>query len=219
MHKMEQNHPMEQNHSIEKRDSNVNVKLLVMDAVIALVLLLLDQMTKYLAIVHLKGNSAIVLIDGILELQYVENRGIAFSLFQNQKAIILVMGFCVIAVILFFLFKVPDKKKFRIVHILLAILIAGALGNIIDRIRFDFVVDFISFVLIDYPVFNVADCFIVVAAIILFFLFMFVYKDEELEFLNLKKSKAKNKESSEEKAKDSCTENTVWDAGGESENG
>lgn len=167
----------------------LKAKLLVMDAVIAVILVLLDQITKYLAIVHLKGNPAIVLINGVLELQYVENRGIAFSLFQNRKVFILATGICVVAVILYFLFKVPEEKRFRIVHIFMSVLIAGAVGNIIDRIRFDFVVDFISFVLIDYPVFNVADCFIVVSAIILFLLFMFVYKDEELTFLVLKKTR------------------------------
>ena len=71
--------------------------------------------------------------------------------------------------------------------ILLAVLIAGALGNIIDRVRFDYVVDFISFVLIHYPIFNVADCYVVVSAIVLFCLFLFVYKEEDLEFLSFKR--------------------------------
>ena len=155
-----------------------------------LAMLLFDQFTKYLALTRLKGNPAAVLIDGVMELQYVENTGMAFSLFQDRKIFILIMGFLVMAVILFFLFRIPDGKRFRIVHILLAALIAGALGNIIDRIRFDFVVDFISFVLIHYPVFNVADCYIVVSAVILFFLFMFVYKEDELEFLSFKKKQA-----------------------------
>ena len=66
-------------------------------------------------------------------------------------------------------------------------LIAGALGNIVDRLRFDYVVDFISFVLIHYPIFNVADCYIVVSAILLFLLFMFVYKEADLEFLSFRK--------------------------------
>lgn len=183
-------HKRENKYSIEKGQTPFggNPKLLVMDAVIAVVLVLLDQATKYLAITHLKGKPAIVLMEGVLELQYVENRGIAFSLFQDRKIFILVMGFCVIAVILYFLLKIPEEKKFRIVHVFMAVLIAGAVGNIIDRIRFDFVVDFISFVLINYPVFNAADCFIVVSAITLFFLFMFVYKDEELAFFHSKKS-------------------------------
>jgi len=136
-------------------------KRLILDALIAAVLLFLDQFTKYLAITHLKDQPAIVLIDGVLELQYLENRGSAFSLLQGQKFIILAIGFAVLAVLIFVIVKLPQNKKFRIVHILLSALIAGALGNIIDRLRFDYVVDFISFVLIHFPVFNVADCFIV----------------------------------------------------------
>lgn len=146
--------------------------------------LALDQFTKYLAIVRLKGNRPFVIIEGVLELQYLENRGIAFSLFQNQKIFILLTGFLVMAVLVFCLFHLPETKKFRIVHILFAAMLAGALGNIIDRIRFDYVVDFISFVLINYPVFNAADCFIVVSAVLLFLLFMFFYKEEDLGWMS-----------------------------------
>ena len=152
-------------------------KVLLLDIFVMITLLFFDRFTKYLALTRLKGNPAVVLIDGVLELQYVKNTGMAFSLFQDKKIFILIMGFLVMGVILFFLFRVPEEKKFRIVHILLSALIAGALGNIIDRIRYDYVIDFISFVLIHYPVFNVADCYIVVSAIILFILFMFVYKE------------------------------------------
>ena len=68
-------------------------------------------------------------------------------------------------------------------------MIAGGIGNMIDRFRFDYVVDFISFVLINFPVFNVADCYIVTSVIILFILFLFVYKEKDLEFLNFKQNK------------------------------
>ena len=162
-------------------------KVLLLDIFVMITLLFFDRFTKYLALTRLKGNPAVVLIDGVLELQYVKTTGMAFSLFQDKKIFILIMGFLVMGVILFFLFRVPEEKKFRIVHILLSALIAGALGNIIDRIRYDYVIDFISFVLIHYPVFNVADCYIVVSAIILFILFMFVYKEEELAFLSFGK--------------------------------
>lgn len=168
---------------------NRNRKLLALDGAVMLVLLFADQFTKYLAITRLKGNPAYVLIEGVLELQYVENRGIAFSLFQGRKILILTLGLLILGLLIFFLFKLPEQKKFRIIHFLFAALLAGALGNIIDRVRFDYVVDFISFVLIQYPVFNVADCFIVLATIILFVLFMFVYKEEDLEFLSFRRKK------------------------------
>lgn len=167
-----------------------NYTLLFIDALITLALLAVDQLTKHLVIVYLRKRPPLVLIDGVLEFQYYENTGIAFSLFEDKKSFILITGFLVMAVILFFLFRIPEHKRFRIVHVLTAVLIAGALGNIVDRIRFDYVVDFISFVLIHYPIFNVADCYIVVSAAILFFLFLFVYKEEDLEFLSLKRRHA-----------------------------
>lgn len=162
-------------------------KLMALDALVVVGLLLLDQFTKYLALTYLKGTSGIILIKGVLELQYVENTGMAFSLFREQKFLILLLGILLLMVILYFRFRLPDHKKFCIVRLMISAVIAGALGNMIDRIRFDFVVDFIAFVLIRYPVFNVADCYIVVAAIILFILFMFVYKDTDLEFISRKR--------------------------------
>lgn len=164
-----------------------NYGFIWIDMLIAVALLAFDQFTKYLATVNLKNRPALVLIEGVLELQYFENTGIAFSLFQERKAFILITGFLVLAAVLFFLFRVPREGRFRVVHVLMSVLIAGALGNIVDRLRFDYVVDFISFVLIHYPIFNVADCYIVVSAILLFLLFMFVYKEADLEFLSFRK--------------------------------
>lgn len=163
--------------------------MLVLDLLIALVLLGVDQFTKYLAIVHLKGQSAIILVEDVLELRYLENRGSAFGMLQNQKVFILFVGCVFLAVILFFLLKMPATKHFAIVHVSLAAVIAGGLGNMIDRLRFDYVVDFISFVLIHFPIFNVADCYIVVFTILLFLLFLFFYKEKDLEFLNFKQNK------------------------------
>lgn len=168
---------------------NKKVKMLLIDLMVAAILLALDQFTKYLAVLHLKNNPAIVLIDGVLELQYLENRGSAFGMLQNQKFFILFVGFVFLAVILFFLIKLPTHKKYNIVHILLSVVIAGGIGNMIDRFRFDYVVDFISFILINFPIFNVADCYIVVAMIGLFILFAFVFQEKDLEFLNFKQNR------------------------------
>lgn len=168
---------------------NKKIIILLIDAVVMAALLAFDQYTKYLAALYLKNNPAIVLIDGVLELQYLENRGSAFGMLQNQKFFILFVGFVFLAVILFFMFKLPARKKYNIVHILLSVVIAGGIGNMIDRFRFDYVVDFISFILINYPVFNVADCYIVVAMIVLFILFVFVYKEKDLDFLNFKQNR------------------------------
>ena len=160
-----------------------------LDAVLVVLLLVFDQFTKHLAVSHLKGKPAVALIDGVLELQYLENRGAAFGMFQNQKIFILLVGIVFMAVILYFLMKLPRERKFNVIHILAAVVIAGGMGNMIDRFRLDYVVDFIYFSLIDFPIFNVADIYVVLATIGLFIMFLFVFKDHDLEFLNLKSSK------------------------------
>lgn len=159
-----------------------------LDGVLVVLLLIFDQFTKYLAVKHLKGKPSIPLIDGVLELQYLENRGAAFGMFQNQKIFILLVGIVFMAVILYFLLKLPKQKKFNVIHVLAAVIIAGGAGNMIDRFRLDYVVDFIYFSLIDFPIFNVADIYVVVATICLFIMFLFVYKDHDLEFINLKRN-------------------------------
>ena len=163
--------------------------MLIIDALILAVFLFLDQFTKYLAIARLKGQKAFVLIDGVLELQYLENRGSAFGMFQNQKIFLVVVSCLFMAILTFVLLRLPEHKKYGILHIALTAIVAGGIGNLIDRLRFDYVVDFISFILINYPIFNVADIFVVVGTIGLFLLFLFYYKEEDLDFLSFKKKK------------------------------
>ena len=141
---------------------------LAIDFLMIILLVFLDQFTKYLTVLKLKGQAAYVLIEGVLELDYLENRGSAFGMLQGQKILILVIDVLFMAVILYVLLRLPGQAKFRKVHVLLTMVMAGGIGNMIDRLRFDYVVDFISFVLIHYPIFNVADIYIVVATIALF---------------------------------------------------
>ena len=68
------------------------------------------------------------------------------------------------------------------------------MGNLIDRMRYSYVVDFLYFKLIDFPVFNVADCYVTVGAVLLAVLILFVYKEEELGFLSLKRQEGKKKD-------------------------
>ena len=161
--------------------------MLIVDVLILAAFLFLDQFTKYLSIVKLKGQNAFVLIDGVLELQYLENRGSAFGMFQNQKIFLVVVSCLFMVMLTVILLRLPNQKKYVILHIALTSIVAGGIGNLIDRLRFDYVVDFISFILINYPICNVADIFVVVGTIGLFLLFLFYYKDEDLDFLSFKK--------------------------------
>lgn len=177
---------------MNEEDGKVTKKkalMLFTDLLLCILLVWFDQFTKGLAISHLKGRSAYSLIDGVLELQYLENHGMAFGMLQNQKVFILFVGVIFMLVLLFFLLKMPATGKFQAIHVMMVFIISGGLGNMLDRMRLDYVVDFISFVLINYPIFNVADIYVVCATIGLFIMFLFVLKEKDLEFLNFKQNR------------------------------
>lgn len=159
-------------------------KWLRLDLVLAILLLGFDQFTKFLAITHLKNKPALVLINGVLEFDYLENRGAAFGILQGQRFLLMAVALILIVIIGVLLIKMPVNKRLLPLRIIAVMIVAGGIGNMIDRFFFGYVVDFISFVLINYPIFNVADCYVVIAAILLVVLFLFVYKDEDLDFLN-----------------------------------
>lgn len=174
---------------MEKSNTYSKKVALIIDAAILAVLIFLDQLIKHNVVLKLKETDAFVLIPNVLELDYLENTGSAFGILQNQKVFILFVGFIFLGVITFLLFKLPLKKKFLPSHILLTMVVAGGIGNMIDRFRFDYVVDYISFVLIHFPIFNFADCCVVLGVIGLFIMFLFVYKEQDLEFLKFKQNR------------------------------
>ena len=136
---------------------------------------------------NLKGKPAIPLIDGILELNYLENRGAAFGLLQNQKNFFVLVAIVFLVVIFYVLVKAPKEKKYDKLNLLLMIIASGAVGNLIDRLRADYVVDFIYIVLIDFPIFNVADMYVTFSAALLVIQVLFVYGDNDFYFLSLPK--------------------------------
>lgn len=163
--------------------------LLLIDAIILVVLVILDQFTKHLAVLNLKDKPAIPIIQDVFELHYLENRGAAFGMLQNQKFFFLIISVVILCAVVFVLYKVPDDKKYNLLHILLVMVASGGIGNMVDRIRLDYVVDFFSFVLINFPIFNVADIYVTVSMIGLAILILFVYKDEDFHFLTLNRKK------------------------------
>ena len=160
---------------------------LFLDLLMIAGLIALDQYTKQWAKVYLKDKPAYNLINGILELNYLENQGAAFGMLPNQKVFFIFVAFVILFVVGYVLLKVPDQKKYTILHFLFSLIVAGSIGNMIDRAANSYVVDFFYFKLIDFPVFNVADCYVTVGAILLALLIMFYYKEEELGFLAWKR--------------------------------
>ena len=162
---------------------------LVVDAILILLLVLLDQYTKYLAVVHLQDKPAFKLIDGILELNFLKNSGAAFGMLQNQKVFFILVATMILIVIAYVLFRLPDGKKYNIMHVLLILIASGAAGNMIDRVKQDYVVDFIYFVIINFPIFNVADIYVTVATFVFVILFLFYYQENDFSFLSFRQQK------------------------------
>ena len=140
-------------------------------AVCSALLIALDQWAKSMAYNTLRVNGPLVLIKGVFELLYSENRGAAFGILQGKQWFFFLVAAAVVIAVLVFVAK----------------LLSGAVGNLIDRAVRGFVVDFFYFSLIDFPIFNVADCYVVCAAGLLILLIGFFYKEDELSFLSSKK--------------------------------
>ncbi len=168
-----------------------NMKLKYCGIALAFVLagILLDQGTKYLVVTYLKDADPVVLIPGVLQLEYLENRGAAFGLFQNMQMVFMVFSLVISALVIFFYWHLPTEKpkestrSFFPLRICLVMLLAGALGNCIDRLRLDYVVDFIYIKLINFPIFNVADMFVTIAVALLIVLLLFYYKEADLDLM------------------------------------
>ena len=178
-------------------------KTICIGAIVIFLLVALDQLTKYLAVTFLKNQPAIPIIKGVFELQYLENQSAAFGMdpvsllhkifsfkaFNNNPQLFLdvKMGFfilstVVILILLFLLFlRIPAEKRFYFLDVILIFFSAGAIGNFIDRVSLNYVVDFLYFKLIDFPIFNVADIYVTCSAFVLVFLGIFYYKDEDFD--------------------------------------
>ena len=162
-------------------------------AIISLIILIaFDQYTKYLTVLNLKNNEAIVIIDGIFEFVYVENFGAAFGILQNAQIFFYIVTVIVLSAIIYIYIKMPANKIYLPLKVCMTVLTAGAVGNFIDRVVNGFVVDFIYFKLIDFPVFNIADCYVTVSVMVIAVLICFKYKDEDFEFIKISSKEKAN---------------------------
>lgn len=152
-------------------------------------LLFLDQFTKHLARVYLKNQPDRIWIPRVFQLHYLENRGAAFGLFQNQRLAFLVFSALFLLALLWFLWQMPAKPYYRPLFIIVSGLFAGAAGNGIDRMVYGYVTDFFYFSLIGFPVFNVADICVVVSGFFMILYVVFLYEEEDWKFLLGKKGK------------------------------
>jgi signal peptidase II len=148
--------------------------MFIIYGLIAIVSVIIDQFTKYLAVVNLQGKASFHIIGDFLRFSYVENRGAAFGMLQNQRVFFIVATIILSLVLIYMIWF--SKRITKPAKLTLSLVFGGAIGNFIDRLRLGYVVDFIDVrfgSVYNFPVFNIADSCLVVGITILIFLILF----------------------------------------------
>lgn len=146
--------------------------------VLTILIIALDQITKYLAAEYLAPIREAVVIPGVLNFTYVENRGAAFGILANHRYIFIILSIIGIAALVFYYFRFkPDCILLKTAFIFIC---AGGCGNMIDRLFRGYVVDFINVTCISFYVFNIADSFVCIGcAMFILYILTDAYKEKK----------------------------------------
>lgn len=161
------------------------------------VLIGIDQITKIWATSALANGRVISVIDGVFEFAFAKNTGVAFSMLEGKRWIFIPVTILIGVAILTMMLRSP-LRRYRLFNITCVLILSGAIGNLIDRMVYGYVVDFLHATFIDFPIFNFADCCVVIGAGLLFVFALFVMKEDDdtplrtLFFGIEKKGKEKN---------------------------
>lgn len=147
-----------------------------------IILIFVDQITKFLTR-SILSTKDIVIIKDALKLVFLKNTGAVFGVFRGKTLILTVFSIIVMLIIILIFRRIPFEKKYIPLQIISVFILAGAAGNLIDRIFLGYVTDMIYIELINFPVFNIADCYITVSVVVLIFLIAFKYNEHELDCL------------------------------------
>ncbi len=143
-------------------------KISMMLIIIIALTVILDRVSKILAVKYLLSSSSVTVIKNVLDLTLTKNTGAAFSIFEGKALILGIFSIVISAALCFLLYrqqKLNRNKKLYLISI--AMIIGGALGNAIDRFAYGYVVDFFEFTFVNFAIFNVADAFLTIGAIIM----------------------------------------------------
>lgn len=144
--------------------------------VAAVLMVFLDLITKYLVVNLMSLSQSIPLIDNVFHLTYVRNTGAAFSMLSGQRFFLILLPIIIIVSII--IYVTIKKPKNKLLLLSLSMIVSGGIGNLIDRIRFGYVIDFFDFKIINFPVFNVADIFVTLGATL--FILLLLFSKEEI---------------------------------------
>ena len=143
----------------------------------AVILSGIDQLSKLLVLRYIKPEDTIPLLKGIFHLTYCENRGAAFGILQGRFGLLFITTLLVIIAVTVYMIKKRPQSLTLTTSVTL--LIGGAIGNLIDRVCRGFVIDFLDFRLIHFPILNIADCFVVCGAILLVIYVLFIEEHKD----------------------------------------
>ena len=135
-------------------------------ALFSLFVVVADQFAKYLTVAYISLHADIPFLPGLLQLTYVQNTGAAFSTFEGQQWLFALIFLVFTGMVLYEYFKKPMRFT-KLERFCIAAIYGGGLANMLDRVRLGYVVDMIETTFMDFPVFNVADCFITCGCVLL----------------------------------------------------
>lgn len=124
-----------------------------------------DQITKYFASLKLADGSVAKFIPGVVQFKYAENTGMAFSMLSGARWVFIALTVVVCVGVFYYLFS--NRCKNLWLYWSLGVILSGGIGNLIDRIRFGYVVDFIEPIFVNFAIFNIADCAVTCGAVVL----------------------------------------------------
>lgn len=133
--------------------------------VVSIILVIIDQLTKYLTVQNIDLYEVVEVIPNIVSFTYIQNTGAAFSILEGQMWFFYIVTIVVVAGLIYYMYT--EAKEDKLLGFLLSLILAGAIGNFIDRLFLQYVVDMIKLEFIDFAIFNVADSYLSVGVILL----------------------------------------------------
>ena len=143
--------------------------------ILSALLITIDQYSKHLAYTYLATGKTVDVLPGIFEFHYLENHGVAFGMLQDMRWVFIPLSIVLTGTLVWLLARSPLRQS-GLFRFSCYLCLAGALGNMIDRVALGYVIDFLYFKLIDFPIFNLADCYVVVATFLLIYFVLFRFK-------------------------------------------
>lgn len=179
-------------------DKNNKLRIYFFPIIVVAILTALDQLSKHIIDKKFKLYETKPIIKDVFHLTYIRNEGMAWGMLSGKRIFFLVITVIILGFCIYVYNKSMQDKKYRDIRVILTILIAGAIGNMIDRFRLSYVIDFFDFRLINFPVFNIADIYVVVSMFCLAFLLLFKYNNDDIDKLfSNKKDNSLNESNSE----------------------